>query len=77
MIKLRSQDENTPLIIKKIDDGDLKARMYDMGLYPNQTIEIIKKAPFGDPIVVQVEGQLVMLRSNEADLIIVEETTTH
>lgn len=42
-----------------------------MGIYPNQTIEVIRRTPFGDPIIVEVGGSLIMLRSDEADLIVI------
>ena len=73
MIKLGSAPKNTPFIIDDILNGELKARMYDVGLYPNQTIKVIRKAPFGNPLVVQLDGQLIMLRTEEADQITVRE----
>ena len=65
------------MIIREIKNDHLKARMYDMGLFPNQGIKVVTRAPFGDPLVVQIEGQLIMLRANEADLILVEEIATN
>ena len=51
----------------------MKYRLYEMGIYPNQELQVINKAPFGDPLVVQVDGQLIMLRLDEAELITLEE----
>lgn len=44
-----------------------------MGIYPNQTVLMVNKAPFGDPLMFEVDGHLVMLRRNEAELISIEE----
>lgn len=71
MNELKSVSENTPFIIEEIKESHLKSRLYDMGIYPNQTIEVIRRTPFGDPIIVEVEGNLIMLRSDEADLIVI------
>lgn len=59
--------------ITRIEESDLKYRLYEMGIYPNQELQVINKAPFGDPLVVQVDGQLIMLRLDEAELITLEE----
>ncbi len=44
-----------------------------MGIYPNQELKLMNKAPLGDPLLVQVDGQLIMLRLNEAELIVMKE----
>ena len=73
MSKLSSSVSSTPKIIAHIEESDLKDRLYEMGVYPDQTIEVVRKAPFGDPLIVKVGGQLIMLRQNEADLITIKE----
>ena len=73
MSKLSSSLSSTPKIIAHIEESDLKDRLYEMGVYPDQMIEIVRKAPFGDPLIVKVGGQLIMLRQNEADLITIKE----
>ena len=73
MKKLSSLQSSLPQLITQVEEGDLKHRLYDLGVYPDQTIKMLKKAPFGDPLLVDVEGQTVMLRLSEADLISVVE----
>lgn len=73
MKKLTSQLADTSYIISQVEESDLKHRLYEMGIYPNQTIEVLRKAPFGDPMIVQVDGHLVMLRLEEAELILIHE----
>ena len=77
MITLKSLSTNKISVIKEIQNDELKTRMYDIGLYPSQVVEVVKRAPLGDPMIVQVNEQLVMLRSIEADLIMVEEIAAH
>ena len=73
MKKLSSIRTELPHLIKEVEENELKNRLYDLGIYPNQTLQLVKRAPLGDPIVVDVEGQLVMLRQSEAELITIQE----
>lgn len=43
-----------------------------MGFYVGKEIEIIYKAPFGDPIAIQVGDYVLSMRKNEAQLIEIE-----
>ncbi|MEQ9468865.1 MAG: FeoA family protein [Ekhidna sp.] len=73
MSKISSILPSVSCTISHIEESDLKDRLYEMGIYPDQTIEVLRKAPLGDPLLVQIEGQLIMLRRNEADLIAIRE----
>jgi len=73
MKKLSALHSSIPHLIKQVEESELKLRLYDLGIYPNQTLQMVKKAPLGDPMVVEVDGQLVMLRLSEADLITIQE----
>lgn len=72
-MNLTSIQSEAPHRIKTIEESDLTPRLYELGIYPNQVLKVIKKAPLGDPIVIEVEDQLVMLRLSEAQLITIEE----
>ena len=73
MKKLSSIRTNLPHLVTQVEENELKNRLYDLGIYPSQTLQLIRRAPLGDPIVVDVEGQLVMLRQSEAELITIQE----
>jgi ferrous iron transport protein A len=62
-----------PLKIKSIQEGELKLKLYEMGLLPTQEIVITGKAPFGDPISIRLGDHTLMLRKEEAQLIEIEE----
>jgi ferrous iron transport protein A len=47
----------------------LTGKLTDMGIYPGQEIKVLYKAPFGDPIAVDVEGYVLSLRKYEASLV--------
>lgn len=42
-------------------------RLMEMGVIPGVSIEVVKTAPFGDPIEVRVRGYNLAMRRSEAD----------
>lgn len=44
----------------------------EMGLVEGKELKVLFRAPFGDPIAVDVDGYILSLRKNEAELVIVE-----
>ena len=44
-------------------------RLMEMGVIPGVAVQVIKTAPFGDPIEVRVRGYSLAMRRNEADAI--------
>lgn len=47
-------------------------RLAEIGLVPGVRVEIVSRAPWGDPVSVQTGNTIVALRRSEADLIRVE-----
>ncbi len=52
--------------------GAVRQRLLDLGFVPQTVIEVIRRAPLGDPIECRVANYKVALRKAEADLIEVE-----
>jgi ferrous iron transport protein A len=52
--------------------GAVRQRLLDLGFVPQTDIEVIRRAPLGDPIECRVANYKVALRKSEADLIEVE-----
>ena len=77
MNRLSSISLNQICMIESVDESDVKDRLYEMGIYPEQSIQVIRKAPFGDPLVVKIGNQEIILRHNEAELIIIKENKAH
>ena len=44
-------------------------RLMEMGVIPGVRLEVLKTAPFGDPIEVRVRGYNLAMRRSEADAI--------
>ena len=61
-------------VVKKVTaEGRIKHRLFDMGVTPSARIYLRKKAPFGDPIEINVRGYELTLRIAEAECVEMEE----
>jgi Fe2+ transport system protein FeoA len=58
--------------ILRLAQSELSPKLVEMGLYEGQVLKVLFKAPFGDPIAVDVGGYILSLRRDEASLIYVE-----
>jgi ferrous iron transport protein A len=58
--------------IKGYTDSVVSLRLMEMGCLPGTVIRLLYKAPFGDPIAIDVAGYNLSLRLSEASGIIVE-----
>lgn len=56
-------------IIKINSSGALRRRLMDMGLTRGCIVKIRRKAPFGDPIQINIRGYELTLRLAEAEKI--------
>lgn len=52
--------------------GALKRRLMDMGVLVGESVEVIKVAPLGDPMEVNIKNYNLSLRKKEAEGIEVE-----
>lgn len=53
------------------EKGVMRRRLMDMGVTPGVSIKVIKIAPLGDPIEVNIRGYALSLRKSDAEQIIV------
>ncbi|PID41202.1 MAG: ferrous iron transport protein A [Proteobacteria bacterium] len=53
--------------------GAIRQRLLDLGFVPESKVDIIRRAPLGDPIECKVANYNVTLRQSEASQIEVEE----
>ena len=58
--------------VQGVENGVLKPKLMEMGIVKGQPLYVLFKAPFGDPIAVDVNGYILSLRLDEARLINVE-----
>lgn len=63
-------------VIKELNGSDsLIRKMSSLGLIPGTSIQLIRRAPLGDPIEIQVRHYILSLRREEAEMVIVHETS--
>ena len=61
-------------IIKRVHTtGALKQRFVDMGLTKGTEVAVVKIAPLGDPIQLELRGYSLSIRKNDAENIEMEE----
>lgn len=57
-------------IISRVNgEGKIRRRLFDMGVTPGAKVEMIKKAPLGDPLEISIREYELTLRKDEAQLI--------
>jgi ferrous iron transport protein A len=59
-------------VISVAGDQDATRRLMDLGLIRGTTVEVIRRAPLGDPLEVKLRGFMLTLRRAEAEHITVE-----
>lgn len=47
-------------------------RLRELGLLPGTEVQLVRRAPLGDPLEISIRGSLLSLRKSEAELIEVE-----
>ncbi|MBT8420387.1 MAG: ferrous iron transport protein A [Gammaproteobacteria bacterium] len=56
------------------DAKSYRKRLMAMGLTPNTAFKVIRRAPLGDPMEINVRGYSLSLRKDEAAAVLVERT---
>jgi len=72
-ISLDSAELGKQYVIREVKEVSWKNKMLELGLIPNQKIELVLVAPFGDPIAIELDGVVISLRKTEAKYILVED----
>ena len=59
-------------VVKVAGDAEAARRLMEMGLMRGTAVEVVRRAPLGDPLEVKVRGFMLTLRRAEAEHIEVE-----
>jgi len=49
-----------------------KKRFLDLGMLPGTVVQVVRKVPFGGPIIIRVRGYQIGIRASEAKKILIE-----
>lgn len=58
-------------LIKDVLDSEVLHKLYEFGVLPGHTIELVGKAPFNGPYYLKVDDNLIAIRKAEAKQIII------
>jgi len=56
-------------VVRVWGDNPVSCRLMEMGVIPGASIRLIKTAPLGDPIEIEVRGYHLAIRRTEAETI--------
>ena len=59
-------------VIKGFEDSDLSLKLMEMGVLPGERFCLEQIAPLGDPFIISLSDYRLILRKNEASIIVVE-----
>jgi ferrous iron transport protein A len=52
-----------------IENSSIKSKLIEMGFLVGRSIEVVFKAPLGDPIAIEINSTVISLRKDEAAFI--------
>jgi ferrous iron transport protein A len=69
---LSSVKTGVPVVVHSVKQSALRVKLMEMGFIAGKKLEVLYRAPLGDPMAVDVDGYVLSLRLDEAALVIVE-----
>lgn len=73
MTTLADLRPGTRAVVAGFSGGGVPERLLEMGILPGTPLEVVRRAPLGDPIDVRVRGYHLSVRLHEARLVRVNE----
>lgn len=73
---LDSIPNGTTVLVKNIKASDLKVKLLEMGFFEGKELRVLYRAPFGDPMAIDIGGYTLSLRNEEAAQVEVETIET-
>jgi ferrous iron transport protein A len=71
-VSLKKIPNGTRVVVREIIASALKVKLMEMGIMEGKEVKVLYRAPFGDPMAVDLGGYILSLRNDEAELIQVE-----
>lgn len=73
MIKLSDLPPGGSAVLRELPvSGGSFLRLREMGFLPGTRLKLVRAAPLGDPLEIEVRGYHLSLRREEADRVLVE-----
>lgn len=71
--KQMKEGDKARIVGYKQGSGAYRQKLLSMGLTKDTEITLVKYAPMGDPVKIEVRGFKLSLRKSEADILVLEE----
>lgn len=59
------------VVVQSVKEGSFKIKLVEMGLVEGKILQVLFRAPLGDPMAIDVDGYTLSLRKDEAKWITV------
>ncbi len=59
-------------IITDISSNDIPLKLLEMGCLPGNEVQLVQKAPFADPLYLNINGSHLAIRKETAALIVID-----
>jgi len=69
MLDLSTMKVGSKSEIIEIENSSIKSKLIEMGFLVGRSLEVVFKAPLGDPIAIEINSTVISLRKDEATLI--------
>ena len=69
MFDLSSMKVGSKSEIIAIENSSIKSKLIELGFLVGCSLEVVFKAPLGDPIAIEINSTVISLRKDEATLI--------
>ncbi len=60
------------VVLQIAAEGVVRRRLLDMGITPGIRVTLLRAAPLGDPVVVELRGYALSIRKSEAGCVTVQ-----
>ncbi len=71
-MKLHELEPGQRAVVRHLDMDRLPMKLVEMGCFPGSEVELILKAPLGDPYYLRIDGMPLCIRKDMAMLVDVE-----
>ncbi len=59
-------------VITDISSGNIPLKLLEMGCLPGNQVQLVQKAPFADPLYLNINGSHLAIRKETAALIVID-----
>ena len=70
-IRLSELNIGESAVVESFTEESIQLKLLEMGCLPGETISVLRVAPLGDPMAIDVSGSVISIRLDEASHVLV------